>query len=370
MEDTNIIKSMDRVINLVLVAIIIQFAIISTGSLRKEKFKVYTSSISTGFLSTSVTDNNVNIIDENNSRIVRDKINQYSKNVLSGENVEDVIVIRVNVPEQTIVDKVKKQVETNVLTDGEVSKDGDKNSVNKKNVPNVWHNVKRGENLTAIAKLYDISISDLKALNELRNDMIFEGQKLKISKLDGVDYEVQRGDSLWVIAKKYDTTIKSLMEVNEIDNYEIRAGEKIKVFPGEKWFLARKRENSKMFIWPLDNQITSPYGNRVHPVYGRQLFHAGVDIRGAIGEQIKAAGDGKVIHASENGGYGLLVTIQHERGYETRYAHCSKILVKVGDTVKRGQVIARVGNTGVSTGPHLHFEVRRFGKTEDPTKFR
>ncbi len=125
--------------------------------------------------------------------------------------------------------------------------------------------------------------------------------------------------------------------------------------------------------WPLPgySTITSPYGMRLHPTLGVYKMHTGVDIAGSgcNGKNIVAANGGKVITATFNTAYGNMIIIDHGGGISTLYAHSSKLLVSVGQTVSRGQVIARVGTTGYSTGSHLHFEVRINGKTTNPLSY-
>lgn len=122
--------------------------------------------------------------------------------------------------------------------------------------------------------------------------------------------------------------------------------------------------------WPIPGQysVSSPYGMRVHPILRRYKMHTGVDIHANSGDTIIAANTGTVILSSRNGGYGLCVVIDHGGGISTLYAHCSKLLVRAGQEVKAGQTIAKAGSTGLSTGPHLHFEVRVNGKTVNPMK--
>jgi murein DD-endopeptidase MepM/ murein hydrolase activator NlpD len=114
-------------------------------------------------------------------------------------------------------------------------------------------------------------------------------------------------------------------------------------------------------------RVTSPFKmNRVHPLLGRVLPHTGVDFAAGHGTPVHATGDGSVSYASARGGYGNLVEIQHPNGYATRYAHLSRIAVPAGGYVRQGQVIGYVGSTGLATGPHLHYEVRRKGRPVDP----
>lgn len=119
---------------------------------------------------------------------------------------------------------------------------------------------------------------------------------------------------------------------------------------------------------PVEGRISSRFGARRDPVHGRQRFHHGVDIAAAKGSPIGAAGDGKVVFAGWQGGYGKTVVIEHADGRRSRYAHADKLLVKQGETVGVGQTIATVGSTGRSTGPHLHFEVSEHGRRVDPLR--
>jgi murein DD-endopeptidase MepM/ murein hydrolase activator NlpD len=115
--------------------------------------------------------------------------------------------------------------------------------------------------------------------------------------------------------------------------------------------------------------ITSTYGYRKDPIHGRRSFHRGVDFAGKRGTDILAVADGLVITSETKGGYGRTVEIRHANGLVTRYAHNQKLLVQVGDLVKKGEVIAKLGSSGRSTGPHLHFEVLKDGTQIDPMKF-
>ncbi len=114
---------------------------------------------------------------------------------------------------------------------------------------------------------------------------------------------------------------------------------------------------------------SSSFGWRVDPFSGRSAFHEGLDFTAGVGTPIYAAAGGVVTASEQMPDYGKIVKISHGSGLETRYAHASELLVNVGEVVKKGQLIAKVGSTGRSTGPHLHFEVRRDGAPLDPRKF-
>ncbi len=119
-------------------------------------------------------------------------------------------------------------------------------------------------------------------------------------------------------------------------------------------------------IFPVKGRITSPFGVRVHPILERSLFHRGVDIANRTGTFISATADGTVIRVGHDDITGIYVKIRHGYGYTTLYAHLSMVLVKKGDKVKRFQHIATLGNTGRTTGPHVHYEVRKNGSAINP----
>lgn len=126
------------------------------------------------------------------------------------------------------------------------------------------------------------------------------------------------------------------------------------------------------FIWPMKGRISSPFGEKRTNSKGQVYYHTGTDIADAPANKtpIFAAADGKVIYAANaNDGYGNKVIIDHGGGFKTLYAHCSVLKVKSGDQVKQCQQIAIVGSTGHSTGPHLHFEVIKNGKVQDPLEY-
>lgn len=120
---------------------------------------------------------------------------------------------------------------------------------------------------------------------------------------------------------------------------------------------------------PGEAEITSGFGTRIDPFLGRPALHTGVDFRSEPGDPVLAAAGGTVETAEYSGGYGNMVEIDHGNGYSTRYSHLSSILVKAGDNVAPGDIVGRVGSTGRSTGPHLHFETRLLGTVRDPMDY-
>jgi len=122
-------------------------------------------------------------------------------------------------------------------------------------------------------------------------------------------------------------------------------------------------------IWPTTGRITSPFGYRVHPILKKRKYHSGIDIAAPRGTPIVAADSGVIIFSGNNGGYGKMISINHGNGISTVYAHCDVLLVSAEQKVSKGQRIALVGSTGLSTGPHLHFEVRKNGVPTNPLSY-
>ncbi len=136
----------------------------------------------------------------------------------------------------------------------------------------------------------------------------------------------------------------------------------------------RRSSGGRLVAWggglirPVAGRLTSRFGSRFHPVFRRRKWHTGVDLAAPSGTTVRAAAGGTVIFAGWKRAYGRTLVVDHGNGTATVYGHCSALLVSNGDSVRQGQAIARVGSTGVSTGPHLHFEVRHGGKPVNPLR--
>ena len=125
-------------------------------------------------------------------------------------------------------------------------------------------------------------------------------------------------------------------------------------------------EQTQGMRMPVSGRVSSGFGNRFHPILGYTRFHAGLDLAAAYGSPIVAAADGRVVSAGWSGGYGNLVRIAHVGGIQTMYGHMSRIVAAPGSMVRQGQLIGYVGSTGLSTGPHLHYEVLKDGRAVNP----
>ncbi|MGM0438149.1 MAG: peptidoglycan DD-metalloendopeptidase family protein [Bacillota bacterium] len=226
------------------------------------------------------------------------------------------------------------------------------------------HEVKKGETLWSIAHKYDINIDTLIGANDISNmNRIKPGEEIMILPVKGILYNISPGENLSSIAKKFDITKEKIINNNGIKNPEKIQTGKTLLLPGVSPEFSYQDRLDQMFIPPVNARISSHYGQR----WGR--MHEGIDYAVNPGTGIKAAGGGRIIYSGWSSGYGLLVIIQHQKGLKTLYAHNSKILVNNGEYVHRGEIIARSGNTGNSTGPHLHFEVQVNGRPANPLNY-
>ncbi len=232
------------------------------------------------------------------------------------------------------------------------------------------HVVQDGENLGVIAQKYGIDVDTLQGANENLGVEIHQGDQLTILPSKGVLYTAATGDSLWRIGTVYGVDVATLMKANGKGSGELLIGEKIFI-PGVKKTqqserqLARvetevSRGGNQRFSYPTTGEVTSNFGYR----WGR--LHAGIDLANDIGTPIKTVRSGRVLHAGWYSGYGYTVVIEHDQGYTTLYGHLNEYVVQTGQYVQDNQVVAYMGSTGNSTGPHLHFEVWKNGTPINP----
>ena len=229
------------------------------------------------------------------------------------------------------------------------------------------HRVRKGETLSEIARKYKVPVNSIMQANSIKSaHRIRTGRTLRIPSdsetltRGGVWYQVQRGDTLASIGRRHNIEWRDLQRINGISSpRRLQIGTMI-----------RLRDSGPGFGKPLRIPlvVTSKHGYRRHPVTGRYQHHEGIDFRAATGTRVYASKAGKVIFAGRKNGYGNVIGIEHDNDFTTWYGHLSSIRVRVGQTVNQGRVIGLSGNTGISTGPHLHFEIRYKGRSEKPTK--
>ncbi len=241
-----------------------------------------------------------------------------------------------------------------------------------------------GDSLWVLARRYDSTIADIAAANGIEQTATLRvGDKLIIpgryaaSDLDvggpaHVEIVVSANDTLWGIAQEHGSNVSAIMSANNLTSDRLHVGQRLRIVPGAEVKATRAAVPAPIvsdaagapMVWPLNGVITSRFGYRQLRVSGSN-FHTGLDIDGDTGDPIVAAVAGTVTHAGWRGGYGYLVVVTNGNT-EYYYAHASELLVEEGQQVKVGQPVARVGSTGNSTGPHLHFEVRVDGDPVDP----
>ncbi|MDO8487887.1 MAG: peptidoglycan DD-metalloendopeptidase family protein [bacterium] len=246
----------------------------------------------------------------------------------------------------------------------------------------VEYEVQPGDTVSVIAEKFGVDSDTIRWENNLAsvND-IRPRQTLRILPVSGINHKVARGETIYSIAKKYNANPQAMVDFpfnNFADNetFALAVGQTIIVPDGVKpnqipWSpsLAVSRRTpdagavsaTGQFVWPAGGLITQRY----------VWYHKGVDIANPSLPSVLAADAGRVVVAGwvDNSGYGNRIIIDHNNGYQTLYAHLSRIYVTVGQTVKRGDAIGQEGSTGRSTGPHLHFEIRRGGVAVNPLEY-
>ncbi|WP_334109512.1 M23 family metallopeptidase [Thermodesulfitimonas autotrophica] len=227
-----------------------------------------------------------------------------------------------------------------------------------------YYRVAAGDTLCGIARRYGVGAALIARANGLSlSDPIYAGQYLVVP-TGGFTHRVVPGDTLWDIACRYGVAIEELARVNGLDTgASLLVGTALLVPVSLDAPETRDRGDREPLSWPVLGPVSSPFGLRD----GRP--HEGIDIAAPAGAPVRAAAGGQVVYAGPAGTYGLLVILRHDAARVTYYAHCSAVYVVPGQTVAAGEVIAAVGNTGRSTGPHLHFEVRVNGTPCDPVPF-
>ena len=274
--------------------------------------------------------------------------------------------------------------------------------------------VAQGDSLWSIANSQNIELDTLVGSNTFKTSArLRPGAILRIPNQEGIFYVMKKGETIEAVCKRYGVSLNKVRNVNpEVNVAGLKADDEI-FLPGArpegliehndvKVAEARKanitatkkaaakertaslkvekiekptkgevavRKTGSGFRWPVMGRINSPFGWRMHPITRRRDFHTGIDIKANRNDSIKAAGSGRVVYSGWMGGYGKVLVIEHSNGQSTLYAHCSTLLAGKGANVSQSQTVAKVGTTGRSTGPHLHFEVRNGNSPVNPIKY-
>ena len=313
----------------------------------------------------------------------------------------------------------------------EDKKEGEKEKEKEKPAPppppkraeQITYKVKKKDTIPAIAKRYGVKQDTILMNNkDALNNKMKVGDTITFPSIDGLYYKLEKNDTLAKIAKKYGISVVDIVDYNNINPKKLKAGstiflkgvtlQKYKDVEGRLIAAQQAKEDKKKnkekekekpekppkgakgsapppppppqedddggrsaaysgagFAYPVRYAgVSSPFGNRFHPVLKRYILHTGVDLVAKY-VPLRAAKSGVVTFAGNMSGYGKIIIIRHDDGYETRYAHLSVISTNVGEHVNQGDLIGKTGNSGRTTGAHLHFEIRQNGVPKNPMKY-
>ena len=315
----------------------------------------------------------------------------------------------------------------------EDKKEGEKEKEKEKPVPppppkraeEITYKIKKKDTIPAIAKRYGVKQDTILINNkDALNNKLKIGDAITFPSIDGLYYKLEKNDTLAKIAKKYGISVVDIVDYNNINPKKLKAGstiflkgvtlQKYKDVEGRLIAAQQAKEDKKKnknkekekekekpekppketkgsppppppednddggrsaaysgagFAYPVRYAgVSSPFGNRYHPVLKRYILHTGVDLVAKY-VPLRAAKAGVVTFAGNMSGYGKIIIIRHDNGYETRYAHLSVISTNVGEHVNQGDLIGKTGNSGRTTGAHLHFEIRQNGVPKNPMKY-
>lgn len=233
------------------------------------------------------------------------------------------------------------------------------------------YTVQPGDTLGEIALQHGLEMDTLISFNQIEDVRRLQaGATFEIPNRDGLLYTVKAGDSLAAIAERQGSSVNAILDANDMKSQAISVGDVL--------FVPNARLNEtelriilgELLAWPTRGTFTSGFGMRADPFTGFPRFHNGIDLANRPGTPIRAAASGRVVHIeSQVGNYGRFVIVRHPDGFQTLYAHLDGFSVRSGQYVDRGTVLGTMGNTGRSTGPHLHFSVIHNGTFVDPLRY-
>ncbi|MFW6363839.1 MAG: peptidoglycan DD-metalloendopeptidase family protein [Spirochaeta sp.] len=232
------------------------------------------------------------------------------------------------------------------------------------------YTIQPGDTLSDVALRYGLRMDTLVSFNRINDVRRMQvGQSLQIPSRDGLRHTVSRGESLEAISTRYSISVTELIDANSLRSEVLSVGQVL--------FIPDARMNNtdlqivlgELFTFPTVGRYTSGFGYRNDPFTGVRRFHNGFDIANATGTRINAARVGRVADAGVHPTYGNYVIISHDGGFQSLYAHLHTITVRRGQYVATGQRLGTMGNTGRSTGPHLHFSIFQNGNPVDPQRY-
>ncbi|WP_417318388.1 peptidoglycan DD-metalloendopeptidase family protein [Emcibacter sp.] len=231
--------------------------------------------------------------------------------------------------------------------------------------------MRKGDTVYAISRRYGVTVRQLISHNNLKAPYLLRPDQ-RLSLPSKGHHVVRKGDTVYSISRRYNVDMTELSRLNHLKKpYVLRVGQKLNVPGGQSGNTVKVAlpspppSSGRGFMWPVSGKVISRFGPKAVG-----LHNDGINIAARHGDTVRAAEAGVVVHAdSKLKGYGGLVLIQHANGWMTAYAHNSRILVKKGQKISRGQAIAHVGKSGRVTSPQLHFELRKGNRAVNPEKY-
>lgn len=230
------------------------------------------------------------------------------------------------------------------------------------------YRVKKGDTISGIALRSGLrNFGTVLQVNKIDNAHgISVGEVLRIPSTDGLLHTVKKNEHLAGIASFYKVPVTVLLDANDLKQETLSIGQELFI-PGAALSTYELRKAlGELFIYPIKGRLTSPFGYRSDPFTGAKSFHSGIDLAAPTGTAVKVTLDGKVAETGLSRIFGNYIIVSHEKGYQSLYGHLSAIYVKRGQSLRQGAVIGAVGNTGYSTGPHLHLSIYKNGHVINP----
>jgi murein DD-endopeptidase MepM/ murein hydrolase activator NlpD len=232
------------------------------------------------------------------------------------------------------------------------------------------YTVRSGDTISGIAQRFNLSMDTVISFNNIQDARSLKaGTVLTVPNSSGLKYRVRRGDYLGGIAKKFGVALNELLDWNNLETSVIVPGQELFIPSARLSEMERNRVFGRLFIYPTKGRITDRFGMRRDPFTGMRRFHNGVDLAGPVGTPVTASMSGKVAMLGYNPTFGKYLILTHPEGFQTLYGHLSVFRVQKGESVRQGQRIADMGNSGYSTGSHLHFSIFRRGEPIDPFEY-
>jgi murein DD-endopeptidase MepM/ murein hydrolase activator NlpD len=232
------------------------------------------------------------------------------------------------------------------------------------------YTVRSGDTISGIAQRFSLSMDTVISFNNIQDARSLKaGTVLTIPNSSGLKYRVRRGDYLGGIARKFGVALNELLDWNNLETSVIVPGQELFIPSARLSEMERNRVFGRLFIYPTKGRITDRFGMRRDPFTGMRRFHNGVDLASTVGTPVIASMSGKVAMLGYNPTYGKYLILTHPEGFQTLYGHLDAFRVQKGESVRQGQRIADMGNSGYSTGSHLHFSIFRKGEPIDPFEY-